>query len=399
MRIALVSQEYPPETAKGGLGSQTFLKAHGLAALGHEVHVISRSPDDERGERMDGPVRVTRVPGLSARMRVYTEAADWLTYSSEVAVAVAEQHLAKPFDLVEFPEWGAEGYVHLLNRTEWNHVPTVVQLHGPVVMLARTLGWPAEDSEFFRIASAMEGVCVRLADAVYSSSQCSIDWCARHYGLKREGTPVIHMGVDTQLFSPNGTDKAAHPTVVFTGRLVRNKGVLPLVDAVLELAKEFPDIRLRMIGRGETRVIDEMRRRASAAGHDDALELVGFMPRDQLPHEMSSAHVFAAPSIYEGGPGLVYLEAMGCGLPVIACSGSGSSEVVEDGRNGFLVPPDDVPALAGALRRVLADDALRRRMSEQARRFVVEHADSAAMLRKLEAFYGSVVERFGRKPA
>jgi glycosyltransferase involved in cell wall biosynthesis len=398
MRIALVSQEYPPETAKGGLGSQTFLKAHGLAALGHEVHVISRSPDTEHGERMDGPVRLTRVPGLNARMKVYTEAADWLTYSSEVAAAVAEQHLATPFDLVEFPEWGGEGYVHLLNRTEWNHVPTVVQLHGPIVMLARTLGWPAEDSEFFRVASSMESVCVRLADAVYSSSQCSIDWCVQHYGMKREGAPVIHMGVDTQLFSPNGTTKSSRPTVVFTGRLVRNKGVLPLVDAVLALTPEFPNIRLRMIGRGESRVIDEMRRRASSAGHVDALELIGFMPRDQLPHEMSSAHVFAAPSIYEGGPGLVYLEAMACGLPVIACEGSGSSEVVEHGHNGLLVPPGDANAIAGALRGLLADTVARERMGAAARAYVVEHADSTECLRRLEAFYSATIARFGRKP-
>ena len=52
LRIALVSQEYPPETAKGGIGSQTFLKAHGLAALGHEVHVISRSADGKFSERI-----------------------------------------------------------------------------------------------------------------------------------------------------------------------------------------------------------------------------------------------------------------------------------------------------------------------------------------------------------
>jgi glycosyltransferase involved in cell wall biosynthesis len=396
MRIALVSQEYPPETAKGGLGSQTFLKAHGLAALGHDIHVISRSPDNEYRKRMDGLVQLTRVPGLSGRMGIYTEAADWLTYSTEVAVAVMQEHLAQPFDLMEFPEWGAEGYIHLLNRTEWNYVPTVVQLHGPIVMLARTVGWPAEDSEFFRVGSMMERTCLRLADAVYSSSQCSIDWCAQFHGLDREATAVIHMGVDTKLFSPNGAAKSDRPTVIFTGSLVRNKGVLALLDAVLTLTPEFPDIRLRMIGRGEKHIIDEMRQRADAADHPDVLELAGFMSRDQLPHELSTAHVFAAPSIYEGGPGLVYLEAMACGLPVIACSGSGSSEVVQDGRNGFLVPPGDVSAIATAVRRVLVDSWLRCRMSEEARRFAVEHADSAMLLHKLDEYYRSIVERFTR---
>jgi glycogen(starch) synthase len=149
MRIALVSQEYPPETAKGGIGTQTFLKAHGLAALGHKIHVISRSPNGKSSTRDDSGVHVTRVPGFESRMPSYTEAADWLTYSAEVARAVAALHTKSPLDVVDFPEWGAEGYIHLLNRTEWNHIPTVIHLHGPLVMFAHTMRWPEMTSELY----------------------------------------------------------------------------------------------------------------------------------------------------------------------------------------------------------------------------------------------------------
>jgi len=83
VKIALVSQEYPPETAKGGIGTQTYLKAHGLAQLGHSVLVISRSTDSDRHEQSDGPVDVIRLPPTP--MAVYTEAADWLTHSHAVA--------------------------------------------------------------------------------------------------------------------------------------------------------------------------------------------------------------------------------------------------------------------------------------------------------------------------
>src|SRR5262245_60357455 len=99
MRIALVSQEYPPETAKGGIGTQTYLKAHGLAARGHEMHVLSRSTGSERSEHWDKTVRVTRLPGAAPRLPLYTEAADWLTYSAEVAAAVASLHAATPLDV------------------------------------------------------------------------------------------------------------------------------------------------------------------------------------------------------------------------------------------------------------------------------------------------------------
>src|SRR6266498_1108300 len=98
MRIALVSQEYPPETAKGGLGSQTFLKAHGLAALGHEVHVISRTHDAQRHHTRDGQVKVTRIPAFSTRLHLYEPVVDWLTYSAEVAVAIETLHWQSPLD-------------------------------------------------------------------------------------------------------------------------------------------------------------------------------------------------------------------------------------------------------------------------------------------------------------
>ena len=385
MRIALVSQEYPPETAKGGIGTQTFLKAHGLAALGHEVHVISRSADGKISTRDDHGVHVTRVPGFDARMHIYTEAADWLTYSAEVAAAVAALHAKSPLDVVDFPEWGAEGYVHLLNRTEWNHIPTVVHLHGPLVMFAHTMGWPEVDSEFYRTGTAMEGACVRLADAVFSSSACSADWCAKHYGVKRELIPVLHTGVDTKLFSPHDVPKSGRPTIVFAGKLARNKGVHLLVEAACRLANEFPGLHLRLLGRGDEKVLGELKN--LARDFPSLLETPGFIERNALPEHFSRAHIFAAPSQYEGGPGFVYLEAMACGLPVIACAGSGAAEVISPEQTGLLTPAEDVGALAELLRRLLNDEKLRNAMGERARHYVLEHADSQACLKRIESFY------------
>lgn len=390
MRIALVSQEYPPETAKGGIGSQTFLKAHGLAALGHEVHVLSRSADGKFSTRDDNGVHVTRIPGLDARMQIFTEVADWLGYSAEIAAAVATLHAKSPLDVVDFPEWGAEGYVHLLNRTEGNHIPTVIHLHGPLVMFAHTISWPEMTSEFYRTGTVMEGTCVRLADAVFSSSKCSADWCAKHYGVKREEIPVLHTGVDTELFSPRAVPKAKRPTIIFAGKLARNKGVHLLVDAACELAREFPGLQVRLLGRGEPKILNELKNIVQAASAPDLLDAPGFVNRTELPEHFSRAHVFAAPSEYEGGPGFVYLEAMACGLPVIACAGSGAAEVVRQNDNGLLVPPRDVEALTAALRSLLKDNLQREKMGGFARRFVLAEADSRACIKKLEAFYAGV---------
>lgn len=391
MRICLVSQEYPPETAKGGIGTQTYLKAHGLAALGHEVHVISRSPSGDRSETQTGPVHVLRIPASSVRFPIHTEIADWISYSTEVAVAVSELQARVKLDLVEFPEWACEGYLFLLNRTPWNQLPVVIQLHGPLVMFAHTMNWPATDSEFYRTGTLMEATCLRLADAVYSSSRCSAEWCARHYGLDPNRTPVIHSGVDTEHFRPGDGGKECRPTVVFTGRVARNKGVFELLEASAVLVSEFPDLQLRFLGRGEPKVVEELQAQAASLGCVGLLDLAGFVPRERLPEQLSRAHVFAAPSVYEGGPGFVYLEAMACGLPVIACAGSGAAEVVREGETGFLVPPDDVGALVAKLRLLLGDLQQRERLGTQARKSVLAEADSRSCLRKLEAFYRSAV--------
>jgi glycosyltransferase involved in cell wall biosynthesis len=392
MRIALVSQAYPPETGGGGISTQTYAKAHGLTALGHEVLVICHSADASRRQLRDGDVNVLRLPGADARLAIHSEPVRWLTYSVEVAAAIAELHSQAPLDLVGLAEYGAEGCVHLLNQTEWNHIPSVLQLHGPLVMLAHTVGWPEIDSESYRTGIAMEGACVRLADAVYSSSRCSVDWCARHYGLDPQRVPILHTGVDTALFQPLDLARDPRPTVVFVGRLAENKGVGTLVAAAARLAQELPELQLRLIGRAEPGMLARLRAEATRAGAPDLLDWLGFVEHRQLPEHLCRAHVFAAPSLYEGGPGFVYLEAMACGLPAIACAGSGAAEVVRDGETGLLVPPGDVEALTQALRRLLSDANERESMGRRAREYVLAEADSTTCLRRIEAFYTSVAQ-------
>jgi glycosyltransferase involved in cell wall biosynthesis len=337
-------------------------------------------------------VHVARINGAEARLPIYTEIADWVTYSAEVAAAVDRLNAAAPLDLIDFPEWSCEGYVHLLNRTEWNSIPIAIHLHGPLIMLGQTIGWPEKDSEFYRIGTEMERTSLRLADAVFSSSKCAAEWCAREYGLTLGDIPVIHTGVDTNLFVPC-TEKPASPTVVFAGKLTRNKGVHLLVEACASLVSRFPDLRLRLVGRGELRVIEELRAIAASAGSSDLLELVGFVDHSNLATYLAAAHVFAAPSQYEGGPGLVYLEAMACGVPVIACAGSGASEVVSDGENGFLVERDDVESLTNALGKLLGNRELQAAMGARARDFVVANANSDECISRLESFYEAVVSR------
>src|ERR1043165_2656059 len=103
MKIALVSQEYPPETAKGGIGTQTYVKAHGLAALGHTVFVISRSTDYERHEKTEGNVTLIRIPGMDASLPQMTDILHWITHSVVVAAELENLHERVALDIIDFP--------------------------------------------------------------------------------------------------------------------------------------------------------------------------------------------------------------------------------------------------------------------------------------------------------
>jgi glycosyltransferase involved in cell wall biosynthesis len=390
MRICLVSQEYPPDTARGGIGSQNWNKAHALAALGHELHVLSaaaRPGPEVVSETVDG-ISVHRVRPPDLDTPVYDEAAYWLGYTWLVKRQLDALGAACPFDVVDFAEYGAEGFAYQLNRSPWNWMPVVVQLHGPLAMFSERIGWPDSGSGFARVGAFMEGESIRGADALMACSANIADFTAARFGVERDSIDVVHCGVDADAFSPGGRDDGA--TVLFAGNLAENKGLETTVEAVLRLRARHPRVRLRVLGRGDDDLVARLRHRAERAGHVDALDFGGFVPdRAQLPDEYRRATVFCSPAHHEVGVANVYLEAMACGCPVVAATSGAAGEAVVDGESGLLVPPGDADATAAALDAILSAPALRATMGRAARE---RGEDYFAMDRYIERVLG-VYER------
>jgi glycosyltransferase involved in cell wall biosynthesis len=379
VRLCLVSQEYPPETAHGGIATQTHAKAHGLARRGHDVTVLSHAVDGARHEAADGPVRVVRIPSDAA---VQSEAERWIARAREVAAELRVlQSAAGPFDAIDFPDYGAEGFAHLAGREGERGPACVLHLHGGVAMLAAGLGWPERGSPLHVAGGAMEGACLALADAVFASSA----YTARAAGLDPARVPVLHAGVDTRAFHPAPTRPPGPPTVVFVGRVARSKGADVLLSAAALARREVPDLRLLLVGRVDDALPNEVLRAAGA-------EALGHVPRERLPEVLRGADLHAAPSPWEAGPGLVHLEAMASGLPSIGCSGSGVEETIRDGETGFLVPPGDADTLAAALRTLLLDAPRRRRMGEAARAGALG-LDTEGCVARIEDLYWRAARR------
>ena len=380
MKICLVSQEYPPETGGGGIGTQTYLKAHGLAARGHEVHVVSASWDAEARTYHDGGATIHRISEPQLRVDGYEQSTYWLAYSMAVAEKLHELGKELKFDVIQFAEYGGEGFFFQTDTFAQRQAKYVVQLHGPLAMFAETMGWP-EPGTFLEIGTFMERMVMQHADRLMASSR----YIARFYG--RDDAVVVHSGIDTEKFSPRPqpADERS-PRVLFVGTIVGNKGIGLLVDAVLRLRAKFPKICLRVVGKGEDEILQRLQQQITAAGAESNFEFMGYVAHDKLPEHYAWCDFFAALSTIET-LGNTYLEAMACGRAPIACNTGGTPEVVIDQQTGLLIPPRDVTALENTIVTLADDAALRERLAKEGRRWVEEHFSMAQYIDRVEAAY------------
>ncbi len=186
-------------------------------------------------------------------------------------------------------------------------------------------------------------------------------------GTKNRVAVIHNAGVDSELREKLGEEISANhlpgrPLLVACGRLKALKGFDYLLDALVEVRKTFP-ANLLIIGEGEERSSLEMKIKRLRLG--DSVRLLGFQ---ENPFKyMAAADLFVLSSLYEGF-GNVIVEAMACGVPVVATDCPyGPREIIEDGVNGILVPPADVSGLAAGILRVLGDASLQARLSHNGR--------------------------------
>jgi glycosyltransferase involved in cell wall biosynthesis len=191
-----------------------------------------------------------------------------------------------------------------------------------------------------------------------------------HGLLRRASTRsiVILNGADVHRYRPSQRNAARVPTVGTAARLVPSKGIDRLLQALRLLADEDLRPSVRIAGHGP--VLQGLRDLTRCLGLEQQVVFAGHVG------EMSEFHrsidVFVLPSLEAEGLPIAVLEAMATGLPILTTRVGGASEVVRDGKDGFVVAPGDVPALAAALRTLLIDAGLRERMGKSARRRAVE---------------------------
>jgi glycosyltransferase involved in cell wall biosynthesis len=393
MKICLVSQEYPPESGGGGIGTQTYVKAHGLSARGHDVYVLSAAFDGRPRTYDDGRAVVHRIGVPQVSGAAMERSTFWLAYSAAVAERLTALDAQIGFDIVQFPEYGAEGFVYQVNTFARRTARYVVQLHGPLAMLRDHVGWPERGSTFETVCCFMERSVISRADRIFASSHNTARFCAAEYGCELDDVDVIHSAVDIDRFAPmprpDGDDG---PRLLFVGNLVGSKGFSLLVKAVLALRATYPHIQLRAIGKGRFRGT-AFERQIRDAGAEKHVNVIGYVPHHELPQHYAWCDVMAGPSTFEPGPGNIYLEAMACGRPVIACDSGGAPEVVLHEETGLLIAPGDLNALVSAVARIADNAGLRARLGVNGRRWIESRFAIDPYIDRVEAAYERVLAR------
>jgi len=206
---------------------------------------------------------------------------------------------------------------------------------------------------------------------------------ARRRGAQPSRVRRLHLGVDSEIFSP---DAAAMPLEVSAGpgpfivtiaRLVPRKGIDTAIQAVAELTRDRPELSYLVIGEGPDRT--RLESLVTSCGLQDRVHLLGELPPDGLRRVLRAADLFVLASREEvqardvEGFGLVLLEAQASGVPVIAARSGGMPDALREGETGLLVPQDDPHALARAMRQLLGDPQRLERMARAARAFALAH--------------------------
>ena len=371
MKIALVS---PYDFAHpGGVVSHIRALDEEFTKLGHEVRVIapaSRKNWLTLGDRFIPIGKPRPVPASGSISRI--------SLSVHLAPQIKKVLAAEHFDVVHLHEPFMPMLCSAVLR--FSDCVNVGTFHAYCGSPGYWLGWPISQIFVRRRNRKLNG---RIA----------VSEPAKHYASKhiRGEFSVIPNGVDLKHFNPqicpiNGYDDGKI-NIVFVGRLERRKGVKYLLHAYMRLKKENPNIRLIIVGPGVT-----LRRRYEWWMRYRKVKDVVFtggVSYDELPRYYQTADIFCAPAVGKESFGIVLLEAMALGKPIVASSNPGYSSVVKHGEQALLVPPHNSHAIADSISKLINDKDLRQRMGACGLETVKQY-DWSVVARRILDYYRQV---------
>jgi glycosyltransferase involved in cell wall biosynthesis len=384
MRILFCNYEYPPLGGGGGVVMAALARE---LARRHTVTVLTSGALGLPAENTEGGVRVLRVPVFFRKELAVANFASMMAYLPMAGLRGLRLRRSGGFDVINTHFVVPTGPVgHVLSRLY--RVPNVLSVHGG------DLYDPSKGSSPHRHAWLRMPIrrLLQRADALVGQSRNTLQHVADIYRVRRE-TQLIPLGIER----PPATTQAARSdfglpkdafVMVTVGRVVARKATVQLVRALHASAR--PNAHLLIVGDGPDAAA--VRKAAADAGLAERVHLLGQVSEERKFQALSVADIFVSASQHEGF-GLVFLEAMAHGLPIICYDHGGQTDFLADGETGFVVPLNDLDRFTRGIVDLHDRSANRRAMAEENRRRVEGYfIDSCA--RRYEAEFDTVVRNF-----
>jgi D-inositol-3-phosphate glycosyltransferase len=395
MRVAMLSYHTCPLATLGGKdtgGMNVYVRevTRQLGALGVHVDVYTRSQDEHVPHVLHELGYGNRVVHIPAGPEIPLPKRVLATHLPEFVDRVQAFAASKDihYDLIHSHYW-MSGVAALDLKALWN-TPVVHMFHTLGLMKNRVAQSPAEMEGEYRING--ERRVLQGADCIIAPTQAEVAQLQWLYQADTRRVTVIPPGVDLCRFYPIPMDEAKEfigvtcggHMLLFVGRIEPLKGLDVLLDALAILRTQGIldqySVCLAVIGgdpqaEAQAMTVEMARIQALSREHglQDLITFLGKRDQDTLPYYYSAAEAVVVPSHYESF-GMVALEAMACGTPVVASQVGGLAFLVQDGVNGFTVPSGDPQALANRLSQLICDDQLRQQIGERAAALAIDYS-------------------------
>lgn len=361
MKLLLINNEFPP--IGGGGSTVTKYALRHLAKAGHEVTLItSRYKDLPKREVLEGAT-VIRIPAIR-RYKDFCSVWELAIFGFSALIYALSYTARHKVDFIQayfaLPAGWVAWLLHVLRG-----IPYAVYFGGSDIPNAN----PSRYKKIYPLITPLLRLVWRSAEF---RTVCSQDLVR----LGKEADPNVEFlcipnGVETGRFKPIERPENPKVKILFIGRLIPRKGFQKVVQAlprVRDLAKV--PFEVEVVGTGAHRPqLDEL---AEQLGVSELIHYVGQVPYEKLEISYQYADMFVLTSLSEGMPSVI-LEAMGCGLPIIASDVGGNNEIVKEGENGFLIKENDVELIAQQIAELVNNKELRQRMGKKSREMALQY--------------------------
>jgi glycogen(starch) synthase len=401
LTVCYLSQQYPPGLV-GGIGRLSYDLACGLAAGGHQVHVLARSStgfntvDFEQGVWVHRLALDQQEPPAPEGVIVPHEA--WQC-SARLLRELRRIDAVHPIDIVEGPIWDVEGLAAVLD----GRFCVLTNLETPMKMVVETnpelVDRSAPGQKRYEEYYAAETLLMQRSTALRAISHAIVGTMHQCYGIDfpPEQVSVFPLGMEDRSIGHSTQKKGNFVDVLFAGRFEGRKGIDVLLQVIPPLCLKYPEARFILVGEDRPRPSGnslgaEFRAQHARASFRDRVLFPGAVSDQELEQYLAQCDIFVSPSRYESF-GLVFLEAMMFAKPAVGCRVGGMQEVIVDGATGLLAEPGDAPSLEAAVDTLLADRERREAFGKAGRQRYLNHYTREIFAQRTLAFYRQVLAK------